>query len=493
MPLPQYLGLSQMANPIPYPPQVNFPPPPIMTPIPMGVPPPPYPLPPPPIPAPLAPAPPVTQTVAPVAQASVAGITIPPPTPVANPVVLAVALVIAAGGPPDPSPPPPPGSGPGSVADFDNMSVSGSSTSSASSGRGCAPQPQIPTGGFHLPDLTSLTDTITYEMWKNTIGFFHLSGRTDELIMPITYQSIKGDVALDIVTHGPHMNLRDLIARLDNNFGVVSDEDTLMKELYTIKQGTKESVKRFDTRIGYAMMRLAAAFPHAMPTERAEETRKTHFLSGLCPNLKSALAWEMCLDGGSRQMTYEEIKDAARQVEQREDPTTSDDPFVRDNATPIPRDDGQRDRGGQPRHNQTHPQYGGQMRTSNQNWPTVRAVNLEDPRGDGADEVDDGNLGDGADDGGFDPSNYEGVDSTPSTTASLLPPYVKAACIAYHYEQQEQRCYTCDQTGHFLRDCPVRLKALKDKKGLNLKGVLNMGGWKPPKQPGAAQSTPPAK
>ena len=76
-----------------------------------------------------------------------------------------------------------------------------------------------------------------------------------------------------------------------------------MKELYTIKQGTKESVKHFDTCIGYMMMRLAAAFPHAMPTERAEETRKTRFLSGLHPNLKSALAWEMCLDGGSWQMT----------------------------------------------------------------------------------------------------------------------------------------------------------------------------------------------
>ena len=212
--------------------------------------------------------------------------------------------------------------------------------------------------------------------------------------MPITYQSIKGDVALDIVTHGPHMNLRELIACLDNNFGVVSDEDTLMKELYTIKQGTKESVKLFNTRIGYAMMSLAAAFPHAMPAERAEETRKTRFLSGLCPNLKSALAWEMCLDGGGWQMTYEEIKDAARQVEQREDPTTSDDPFIHENATPTPRDDRQWDRGGQPRRNQTHPQYGGQARTSNQNWPMVRAMNLEDLRGDGADEAEDSNLGD---------------------------------------------------------------------------------------------------
>ena len=121
-------------------------------------------------------------------------------------------------------------------------------------------------------------------------------------------------------------------------------------------------------------------------------------------------------------------------------------------------------------------------------------MNLEDHRGDGPDVVDDSNLRYGLDDGGFDPNDYEGMDSPSSATASLLPLHVKAACIAYHYEQQEQRCYTCDQTGHFSWDCPVRLKALKDKKGLNLKGALNMGGWKPPKQPdGAVESTPAAK
>ena len=312
--------------------------------------------------------------------------------------------------------------------------------------------------------------------------------------MPIAYQSIKGDVALDIMTHGPHMNLRELITRLNNNFGVMSDEDTLMKELYTIKQGTKESVKCFDTRIGYAMMRLAAAFLHAMPAEWAEETRKTHFLSGLCPNLKSALAWEMCLDGGGWQMTYEEIKDAAKQVEQREDPTMSDDPFVRENVTPTLQNNGQWDWGGQLHRNQARPQYRGQTRSSNQNWPAVRAMNLEDLRGDSPDHTDDSNLGDGADDGGFDPNDYEGVDSRTSTTASLLPLHVKAACIVYHYEQQEQQCYTCDQTGHFSWDCRVRLKALKDKKGLNSKGVPNTGGWKPLKQSDrATESTPPAK
>ena len=194
-------------------------------------------------------------------------------------------------------------------------------------------------------------------------------------------------------------------------------------------------------------------------------------------------------------MTYEEIKDAARHVEQREDPSMSDDPFVRENATPTLQDDGQWDQGGQPHCNQGWPQYRGHTRPSSQNWPAVRAVNLEDPKGNSPDHADDSNLEDGAGDGGFDLNDYEGVDSpSPSTTASLLPPHIKAAHIAYHYEQQEQWCYTCDETGHFSRDCPVCLKALKDKKGLNSKGALNTGGQKPPKQPErVAEVTPPRK
>ena len=212
---------------------------------------------------------------------------------------------------------------------------------------------------------------MAYEMWKNTIGFFHLSGHTDKLIMPITYQSIKGDVALDIITHRPHMNLHELIAWFDNNFGVVSNEDTLMKELYTIKQGPKEPMKCFNTWIGYTMMRLAMAYLHAMPTEQAEETRKTHFLSGLHPNLKSTLAWEMCLDGGRHQMTYEEIKDTARWVEQREDPSMSDNPFVWENAVPTLQDDGYWDWEGQSQCNQGCPQYGGYAHPVNHSQPVA--------------------------------------------------------------------------------------------------------------------------
>ena len=256
MPLPHFMGLGHSMNPIPYPLQLNFPPPyngphssrgssfPISH---------------------------ASSTsdcsCSPNSSCYPSGNSIShsasrgPPGPPQAPVVVA-------GGTPDPTPPPPPVSiqGGGSVVDFDNMSMGDSSVALAPSVWAPRPHQWVLGGGFHLPDLTSLTDTVTYEMWKNTIGYFHLSGHTDELIMPITYQSIKGDVALDIVTHGPHLNLCELITCLDNNFGVVSDKDTLMKELYTIKQGPKEPIKCFDTWIGYAVMRLAVAFLHAMPT-----------------------------------------------------------------------------------------------------------------------------------------------------------------------------------------------------------------------------------
>ena len=210
-PLPHLLGLGHGINPILYPSQLNFPPPPIMAPIMLGVSPSPYSLPPPPIATLLPLAPPAMQAVTPLVQANMVNAPVPIAQPVANPAAPATAPMLVAGGAPDPTPPPSPGSELGSAIDFDNMSIGRSSTASTPLVWGHAPHLWVLTGGFHLPDLTSLMNTMAYEMWKNTIGFFHLSGCTDKLIMPIAYQSIKGDMALDIVTHGPHMNLHKLI------------------------------------------------------------------------------------------------------------------------------------------------------------------------------------------------------------------------------------------------------------------------------------------
>ena len=94
----------------------------------------------------------------------------------------------------------------------------------------------------------------------------------------------------------------------------------------------------------------------------------------------------------------------------------------------------------------------------NHSQPAVRAVNVEDHRADDYhNETDNCDPEEGEEDMGFDPNDYEGVEQLPSlpSTTSLLPPYVKAAQIVYHYEQQEQRCYTCNKTVHFSCNCPV--------------------------------------
>ena len=141
-------------------------------------------------------------------------------------------------------------------------------------------------------------------------------------------------------------------------------------------------------------------------------------------------------------MTYEEIKDAARQVEQREDPSMSDNPFMRKNAVPTLRDDGHQEQDGQSQHNQGCLQYRGYMHPLNHSQLAARAINVDDHRAeDSLDSTDNCNLEEGTGDMGFDPNDCEGAEglpSLPSTTASLLPPHVKAAQITYHYEQQEQ-------------------------------------------------------
>ena len=135
-------------------------------------------------------------------------------------------------------------------------------------------------------------------------------------------------------------------------------------------------------------------------------------------------------------MTYEEIKDAARWVEQREDPSMSDDPFMRENTALTSQNEGQWDQDGQSRCNQGCPQYRGHTRPSH-SWPAVRAVSVEDHRVDCHEGTDNGNLKEGGGDMGFDPNDYgsvEEIPSLPSTSAPLLSPHIKAAWITYHYE-----------------------------------------------------------
>ena len=103
----------------------------------------------------------------------------------------------------------------------------------------------------------------------------------------------------------------------------------------------------------------------------------------------------------------------------------SNDPFVQENVVPTSWDDGYWDREGQSQCNQGCPQYGGYTCPINHNQLAAQAVNKGCHDG-----TDNCKLEEGTEDMGFGPNDYEGAEelpSLPSTTASLLPPHIKAA------------------------------------------------------------------
>ena len=72
----------------------------------------------------------------------------------------------------------------------------------------------------------------------------------------------------------------------------------------------------------------------------------------------------------------------------------------------------------------------------------------------------------------FNPDDYEGLEEfrgiNPLGVAldALLPPHVNAAKAMYHYDQQEQRCYTCNETGHFACNCKFKLQRGAESGGM---------------------------
>ena len=184
--------------------------------------------------------------------------------------------------------------------------------------------------------------------------------------------------------------------------------------------------------------------------------------------MKSALAWELCLDGRGRNISFRYLKLAAQRIEQWDNPEIRDDLEPR-SAIPPSTPDHNKDKDGLHKRLGNRPNYGNYWnfnRTSS--MPAVRATHSKGPEPEFMEEEMDEmyqhvNLND-----------YEGIEEMPMSMESLLPPHIKAAHIVQAYEVQERRCYFCHETGHFRRECPKWLKLQKDKGNLNAKGALKL-------------------
>ena len=88
-------------------------------------------------------------------------------------------------------------------------------------------------------------DAVAYHSWWWDIAIFHCRGWDDQHLLPCVFWSLQGFLGDLARILGEDTTLNDILQMLDENYGIVMTFYTLSKELYSLKQGSRENVAKF--------------------------------------------------------------------------------------------------------------------------------------------------------------------------------------------------------------------------------------------------------
>ena len=121
-------------------------------------------------------------------------------------------------------------------------------------------------------------------------GHFHQSGWDDQHLLLYVFCSLQGfpgDLAKSL---GKDATLSDVLQMLDEMHGVVMTFDTLMKELYFLKQGSGKNVAEFGVCLSQQLQILQSEYLGSVQPEHVEKMRPDCFYEGLNPKYQWMLA-----------------------------------------------------------------------------------------------------------------------------------------------------------------------------------------------------------
>ena len=122
--------------------------------------------------------------------------------------------------------------------------------------------------------------SVTYNNWCFDAQQHRLN-HTDESLLSHVYQSLQGFLGELAHSLGKVPPLDDLLAKLDDYFGVVEELDAMNWHLYTIKQGTQEGVTEFAMRLCHHSRAIQGKYPGEILEVEESEIKKAQFLGGL--------------------------------------------------------------------------------------------------------------------------------------------------------------------------------------------------------------------
>ena len=121
-------------------------------------------------------------------------------------------------------------------------------------------------------------DAVTYCSWQWDVAIFCCFW---------SWQGFSGDLARSL---GKDTTLTNMVQTLDEHYGMVMMFNGLRKELYSLKQGSRENVTKFNVHLTQQVQILQSEYLGRIQHEHIEEIKWDHFYEGLNPKYWCMLA-----------------------------------------------------------------------------------------------------------------------------------------------------------------------------------------------------------
>ena len=154
-------------------------------------------------------------------------------------------------------------------------------------------------------------DAVTYHLCWWDLGLFCHLGWDDQYLLLYIFMSLwgfLGDLARSL---GEDATLTDILQMLDKHYGVVMTFDALSKELYSLKQDSRENVAEFRVCLSQQVQILQLEYLGRIQ-QHIEEMKQDHFYEGLNPKYQCMLAHKV---DGKHPTSYSDLLFAARKLE----------------------------------------------------------------------------------------------------------------------------------------------------------------------------------
>ena len=126
-------------------------------------------------------------------------------------------------------------------------------------------------------------DPVTYHSWWWDVAIFYCSGWDNQHLLPYIFWSLEGFPGDLTRSLGKDATLTDILQTLDEHYGMVMMFGALSKELFSLKQGSRENVAKFGVHLFQQVQILQSEYPGRIQQEHVEEMKQHHFHEGLIP------------------------------------------------------------------------------------------------------------------------------------------------------------------------------------------------------------------